>query len=154
MNYLMLTLATFAFTLSSFAQSEFIRTTQFNTKKTLAINGYDPVSYFDGEAKKGSNEIAFNYLGVSYHFSSKSNLERFKTNPKKYEPQYGGWCAYAIGDNGEKVKIDPETFKIIDGKLYLFYNFFGTNTLDLWNDNEQELFRQAENNWMKLLSGN
>jgi hypothetical protein len=41
-----------------------------------------------------------------------------------YAPQYGGWCAFAMGNSGEKVTVNPETFKIIDSKLYLFYNAF------------------------------
>ena len=55
--------------------------------------------------------------------------EVFLKNPTNFEPEYGGWCAYAMGDSGEKVTINPETFKIINGKLYLFYNAFLTNTL-------------------------
>jgi len=64
-------------------------------------------------------------------FSTKENLETFKKMPKKHMPQYGGYCAYAIGKNGEKVSINPKTFEIRDGKLYLFYNSWGTNTLKL-----------------------
>ena len=64
---------------------------------------------------------------------------------------FGGWCAYAMGDNGEKVDIDPETFKIIDGKLYLFYNAYFNNTLNSWNKDEKNLKNKANNNWSKLL---
>lgn len=152
MKYVFFTLLTFALTLNTFAQSEHFRAEHFNIKKEVAINGYDPVSYFDGKALKGNKELVFAFKGVIYNFSSKTNLDRFKSNPEKFEPQYGGWCAYAIGDNAEKVKIDPHTFKIIDGKLYLFYNFFGTNTLDLWNQNELKLLNKANQNWSKLLS--
>ena len=78
---------------------------------------------------KGSKQISTNYDGVNYCFSSAANLTLFKSNPKKYMPQYGGWCAYAMGANAEKVEIDPETSKIKDGKLYLFYNAYFNNTL-------------------------
>jgi len=60
-------------------------------------------------------------------------------NPAGYEPQYGGWCAYAMGANGEKVEIDPGTFKIVDGKLNLYYNAFFNNTLKSWNKDEVNL---------------
>jgi hypothetical protein len=88
--------------------------------------------------------------GVTYYFSTVQNRELFKANPLKYEPQFGGWCAYAMGENGEKVSVDPETFKIIDGKLYLFYNKFFNNTLKEWNKNENALKQKAEQNWAKF----
>jgi hypothetical protein len=78
-------------------------------------------------------------------------LLKFKANPEKYKPAYGGWCAYAMGENGEKVKVDPETYKIVDGKLYLFYNFWTTNTLDDWNKNEKKLKEAADRNWSKIV---
>lgn len=74
-----------------------------------------------------------------YYFISKANKDEFLKNAAKYEPQYGGWCAYAMGANGEKVEIDPETFKIVDGKLYLFYHSFTNNTLNTWNKDEAGL---------------
>jgi len=63
--------------------------------------------------------------------------------------QYGGWCAYAMGKDGSKLKIDPETFKIINGKLYVFYNKFFNNTLKSWNKDDQ-LHQQADANWQKI----
>ena len=72
--------------------------------------------------------------------------------PEKYEPAYGGWCAYAMGNSSEKVEVDPETFKIIGGKLYLFYNFYFNNTLKSWNKNETGLKTKADGNWNKFIS--
>ncbi|MEQ9146669.1 MAG: YHS domain protein, partial [Cytophagales bacterium] len=54
------------------------------------------------------------------------------------------WCAYAMGVDGSRVKIDPKTFKIVNGELYLFYNFNFTNTLKKWNENENELKAKAD----------
>ncbi len=133
------------------SQSASYREHLFNTNKNVAISGYDPVSYFSDKAMKGNVQWKYSYLGITYFFINKDNLEKFKTDPTKYEPQYGGWCAYAIGDSGDKVKIDPETYKIKDGKLYLFYNFRGTNTLELWNKEEARLLKQAEANWAKII---
>jgi YHS domain-containing protein len=116
-----------AFFAQGVAQTE-ARQKHFNLKKNLALEGYDPVSYFDNKPLEGKEEIKFTYNGVIYQFSSQTNLTKFKSNPAKYEPAYGGWCAYAMGETGEKVKVDPETFKILEGKLYLFYNFWGNNT--------------------------
>jgi YHS domain-containing protein len=118
----------------------------------LAINGYDPVAYFTkNKAVKGSKTHAVYHQGLLYYFSSAENKEAFKRSPSKYEPEYGGWCAYAMGKNGEKVNIDPETFKILDGKLYLFYNKYFNNTLTDWNKDETNLKKKADANWPKFL---
>ncbi|MBX9734303.1 MAG: hypothetical protein K2X37_09590 [Chitinophagaceae bacterium] len=85
-----------------------------------------------------------------YYFSSEKNAAIFKQSPAKYEPQYGGWCAYAMGATGEKVNIDPETFKVLNGKLYLFYNKFFNNTLKSWNKDEVSLKQKADASWMKF----
>lgn len=76
----------------------------------------------------------------------------FLKNPASYEPQYGGWCAYAMGANGEKVEINPETFKIVDGKLNLYYNAFFNNTLKSWNKDEGNLKKKADANWKKIIN--
>jgi YHS domain-containing protein len=132
------------------AQIENLRKTHFNLQKNVAIAGYDPVSYFEGKPIEGKETLRGTFSGVVYYFASQTNLAKFKSNAEKYEPAYGGWCAYAMGATGEKVKIDPETYKIIDGKLYLFYNFWGTNTLEAWNQNEQNLQEAADKSWKKL----
>lgn len=126
------------------------RTQSFNLEKGLAVQGYDVVAYFSGKAIKGESSLAVIHQGIRYHFSSTANKEEFKKNPGKYEPQYGGWCAYAMGATGEKVEIDPETFKILNGKLYLFYNKRFNNTLKTWNKDEQVLKTKADANWGKL----
>jgi len=119
-------------------------------KGKLAVQGYDVVSYFAGEVKKGQPEISAIYDGAKYYFSSVDHKNTFEKNASKYAPQYGGWCAYAMGVNGSKVKIDPKTYKILAGKLYLFYNFRGTNTLDSWNKNEGSLKSEADKQWNNL----
>lgn len=129
------------------------RSKHFNLQKGVAIQGYDPVSYFITQnATAGKSTISENYQGVIYYFSSETNKKIFLVNPLKYEPQYGGWCAFAMGDYSKKVEIDPNTFKIIDGKLYLFYNAFLTNTLNSWNKNEKTLKAKADINWLTFLN--
>ena len=123
----------------------------YNTKKGAIANGYDVVAYFNNKATKGNKKISTTFDGVKFLFSSKENLAKFKKAPEKYVPQYGGYCAYAIGKNAEKVSINPKTFEIRDGKLYLFYNAWGTNTLKMWTDeNPKKLQEQADVNWKKL----
>ena len=122
-----------------------------NHENGIALHGYDAVSYFDGKPKKGELTISLLYEGITYLFDNTENLQKFRAKPDKYIPRYGGWCAYAIGSKGELVNVDPETFKIIDGRLYLFYNAYFNNTLKKWNMNEEELLKMADYNWDKLL---
>jgi YHS domain-containing protein len=127
------------------------RKKEYNLEDNVAIMGYDPVAYFLlNKAVKGKKELSYTYQGVTYRFSNGASLDEFKRNPSKYEPEYGGWCAYAMGAKGEKVTIDPQTFKIINSKLYLFYNSFFNNTLKSWNKDETVLKSNADVNWKKI----
>ncbi|MFM6926074.1 MAG: YHS domain-containing (seleno)protein [Ferruginibacter sp.] len=152
MKYLLSFVALVMISLSTTAQdASALRKKHFNLDEGVAIKGYDPVAYFtQNKAVKGKKELSVIYQGVLYNFSSVENKEAFKAAPFKYEPEYGGWCAYAMGNTGEKVSVDPETFKIVNGKLYLFYNRFFTNTLKDWNKNEAVLKKNADSNWPKL----
>lgn len=131
------------------AQTLALRQKHFLLEKGVALSGYDPVSYFRKNPTKGSKAYVFMQEGVTYQFSNATNLETFKKNPSVYEPQYGGWCAYAMGKNGEKVEVNPETYKIVSGKLYLFYNRLFNNTLPDWNEDETNLKEKADSNWRK-----
>lgn len=123
-----------------------------NVKGGLALEGYDVVSYFqEVEPKKGSSTFKVEYQGIKYLFLSQENKSTFQKNPLKYVPAYGGWCAYAMGVNGDKVKVDPETFKILDDRLFLFYNFWGNNTLKDWDKDEKSLKMKADNNWSDII---
>ncbi len=133
-----------------FSQND-IRSKHFNIYNNFAIQGYDAVSYFAGKPAKGSKNITYTHQGIKYAFANFTNLEKFKSNPNKYEPQYGGWCAYAMGYGGEKVDIDPSTFKIVDDKLYLFYNAYFNNTKNSWNKDEANLKYKADKNWKSIL---
>jgi YHS domain-containing protein len=149
MKYLLIALVVLSF--NAIAQSDAMRLKEFNLDKKVALDEYDPVSYFAGKPVEGDEDNSYTYKGVTYYFASPANLAKFKSNPDAYEPAYGGWCAYAMGDSGEKVKIDPETFKIINGRLYLFYNFWGNNTLETWNKSEPALKAKADQNWRKII---
>ena len=124
-------------------------------KGEVAVEGYDIVSYYSGdEPTEGRKSISTTKDGIVYLFSSEANKKEFLTNSSKYQLAYGGWCAYAIGATGDKVKVDPETFKIIDDKLYLFYNFWGNNTLKDWNKDEGNLKKAGDDNWDRIIGSN
>jgi len=128
-----------------------MRKQSFNLEKNIGIQGYDPVAYFkENKAVKDKSEISVLYLGVIYYFSSVENKNAFVKDPTAYEPQYGGWCAYAMGKSGEKVEIDPSTFKIVNNKLYLFYNKYFNNTLKSWNKDEANFKANADVHWQKI----
>ncbi len=151
MKRLIITLVLIITAILAFAQSDEVRVKNYNIKKNVAIEGYDPVSYFDNKPMEGETKFMVTHKGVTYRFTNLVNLNKFKSLPDKYEPAYGGWCAYAMGATGEKVKIDPETFKVLDGKLFLFYNFWGNNTLTDWNKNEKGLKAKGDENWRKFV---
>lgn len=101
-----------------------------NTKKGNAVKGYDVVSYFDNAPVEGKQQFSTVHQGGTYKFSNKKNLVAFKSNPERYLPEYGGFCAYAIATTGKKVDINPKSFQIKDGKLYLFYDSIFADTLE------------------------
>jgi len=121
-----------------------------NLDKGLALEGYDAVAYRDQQlAVKGTKQFVATHNGATYHFASEANRAKFVATPEPYVPAYGGWCAYAIGASNELVEVDPKTFKVINGKTYLYYNAWGTNTLKKWNADEAKLHSQADANWAK-----
>lgn len=87
----------------------------------VAISGYDPVAYFtDGRAVQGSPEINQSWLGANWHFASGKHRDAFVAEPMRYAPQYGGFCAGSMSIGMITDNIDPKSWRIIDGKLYLF----------------------------------
>lgn len=127
------------------AQSQ---STDYNLKKGYVAEGYDVVAYFEKETQKGDKRYKTSYDGVDFLFASQEHLDQFKEEPEKFIPQYGGYCAYAIAVNSKKVGIDPETFEIRDGKLYLFYNAWGNNTLQSWQEKDTKgLQKKADQHW-------
>ena len=127
----------------------------FTTDENVAVKGYDIVGYFtQNEAERGSKKFESEYKGVKYWFVNEAHKAEFSKNPKKYLPQYGGYCAFAMGMKNVTVPSDPETFKLYNGKLYLFFNDYyeGTafNTIIPWNSDEEKLKKQADMNWEKM----
>ena len=88
----------------------------------VAIRGYDTVAYFtESKPVKGSDQFTTEWEGATWKFSSQENLDLFTADPDKYAPQYGGYCAYGVAQDS-LVKIEPDLWTIVDGKLYLNYN--------------------------------
>lgn len=135
----------------TFSTSVFSQTIDYNTKKGFAANGYDVVAYFNNKSEEGNKKFQAMFDGIVYKFSSEKNLNIFQENPEKYAPQYGGYCAYAVALKSDKVSINPKSFLIKNDKLYLFYNAWGTNTLELWlKKNQNELIEMGDKNWDRI----
>jgi YHS domain-containing protein len=111
----------------------------------VAIMGYDPVAYFtENAAVKGSEQFSYDWLGTAWHFASRKHLEAFMSSPARYAPQFGGYCAGEVAFDGVTINIDPEAFKIIDGKLYLGYGKDFAADLEA---HPQNWLPKAEANW-------
>lgn len=114
----------------------------------VAIMGYDPVAYFtDGKAVKGSEKFSYEWLGTPWYFASANHREMFIREPIKYAPQYGGYCAGEVALGSVTVNVDPEAFKIIDGKLYLIYD---KGSADSFAAHATEAVPKANGNWPKV----
>lgn len=120
-------------------------------KKQIAVDGYDLVSYFlNNDAETGKKEFKYTYKEANYYFSSENHLKIFKISPTKYLPKFGGWCAYTMAKSGEKERVDPKSFLIIDDRLYLFYEYFFNDKKEKWLESKKDLRQQAEQNWRKI----
>ncbi|MBW4360633.1 YHS domain-containing (seleno)protein [Flavobacterium taihuense] len=118
----------------------------YSTKKG-AVNGYDVMAYFtESKPLIGTTQFSTIWKDATWYFVSKENLTAFITDPEKYAPQFGGYCAYGTSQ-GHKVPTDPEAWTIVDGKLYLNYN---KDVKMKWNKNQKELIDQANAIWPKI----
>lgn len=110
----------------------------------FAIAGYDTVAYFTQQkAVKGTNEYQASWQGVQWLFNSKEHRDLFLASPEAYAPQFGGFCANGLSD-GHKVTADPENWRIIDNKLYLFFSKWGRLQ---WAINVPEQIQLATDYW-------
>ncbi|WP_024768869.1 YHS domain-containing (seleno)protein [Aquimarina macrocephali] len=124
-------------------------------KNNVANNGYDVVNYFTtNTAMRGSIEFSTTYNEATYYFANAEHLKAFKANPSQYLPQFDGYCAFAVAKMNKKVPVDPNTFRVDNGKLYLFYNDYWEgkpfNTIIPWIGNESEMEKLANTNWKSL----
>lgn len=114
----------------------------------LAISGYDPVAYFtEKKAVKGNPAIALDHGGAKYLFASEANREAFKKEPAKFEPQYGGYCAWAVSQ-GYTAPSDPNAFTVHNGKLFLNYNQSVKTT---WEKDIPGNVVKGDQNWPKVI---
>jgi YHS domain-containing protein len=110
----------------------------------VALGGYDPVAYFEsGKPTRGIATISASYGGARYLFTSAAHRRIFLKNPRMYIPEFGGFCVVGTAF-GEKVDVDPETGKVVKGKLYLNNS---KRALDIFNKDQSGTISKAESNW-------
>jgi len=102
----------------------------------VALKGYDPVSYFSpGGPARGRASLAATHEGAIYRFASAANRDAFKANPARFAPAYGGFCAMGVALE-KKLDVDPQLWRIVDGKLYL------------------NVHKEAQARWLEDVKGN
>jgi len=114
----------------------------------IAIMGYDPVAYFtEGRPVKGTEEFSYRWLGTPWYFASEEHRDLFIKDPARYAPQYGGYCVGEVAANGVTVSVDPQAWRIVDGKLYLSYDEGFANE---FGAHPEEYLSKAEANWSQV----
>ncbi len=117
----------------------------------VAIHGYDTVAYFTkGKPVKGKKKYSYKWKGAKWYFSSKKHKQLFIKNPTKYAPQYGGYCAYAVSFGGP-ADVDPYSWKIYKGKLYLNLN---RNIYNKWEMDVDGYIEKANDEWPDIAKYN
>lgn len=114
-----------------------------------AIRGYDPVAYFvESRPIKGDRKFSLQYRGVEWRFANAANRDRFAAAPERFAPQYGGYCAWAVAQ-GYTASVDPDAWRIVDGKLYLNYS---AGVQRRWSEDIAGNIRKADGNWPGVLN--
>ena len=116
--------------------------------KGVAIQGYDPVAFFtDNRPVKGNSQLQSEYHGAKYYFASAEHKAAFDKEPAKYEPQFGGYCAYGAS-HGAKAPIKIEAWQIVNGRLLMQYDL---DVKGKFNQDQQGNLRKADQNWPGLV---
>jgi YHS domain-containing protein len=114
----------------------------------VSIQGYDPVAFFtDNRPVKGSSQFQSEYRGAKYYFASAEHKTAFDKEPAKYEPQFGGYCAYGASQ-GHPAPIKIEAWQIVNGRLLMQYDL---DIKDKFNKDQQGNLRKADQNWPGIL---
>lgn len=112
-----------------------------------AIKGYDPVAFFkESKPVMGQDSLTYKWKDATWMFASRKNMEDFKSNPEKYAPQYGGYCAYGTSQ-GHKAPTETDTWTIVNDKLYFNYN---KKVQEMWLKDEKTLIEKADQKWTDI----
>lgn len=145
-NTLLLSLL-FAF---AFAASANAKSLVNKNSSDVAVKGYDVVAFHTvGEATKGSKKITHRHGDAVYRFSSEENKALFAANPEKYEPAYGGYCAWGVAEKGKLFSVSIKTWQIVDGRLYLNYD---KGVQKKFNEDVSGFISKADVEWESIVA--
>ena len=114
----------------------------------VALQGYDPVAFFtDGRPVRRDQQFQTQYHGATYYFASAEHKATFAKEPAKYEPQFGGFCAYGAS-RGKTVPIKIEAWQIVNGRLLMQYDL---DVKGKFNSDPQGNLSKADKNWPGLV---
>lgn len=116
-------------------------------RNNAALGGYDSVSFFSGNPQKGEREFSTVYKGARWYFQTEANRDLFVSNPAAFEPQFGGYCAWAVA-KGKLAKGSPANWYVEDGKLYLN---FSERIQDRWLADKNDFIAIANSRWPGIL---
>ena len=116
-------------------------------RNNLAVGGYDVVSFYQGNPVQGRSKLFVNWKGARWQFSTNANLETFMAEPNKYEPAYGGYCAWALAHN-KLAKGKPKHWTIQDGRLFLNFN---RQIKNRWLENIDAFIIEGDKYWPQVL---
>ncbi len=129
------------------ASLAFAQKSTFADAAGVAAGGADVVAYFTmNKPVAGDAQFSEQHNGATYRFASAGNLALFKSDPNKYAPQYGGYCAFAAAF-GKKVSSDPGQWAVVDGKLYLNKN---ADVSTKWKADIPGFVAKADGQWAQI----
>lgn len=119
----------------------------YNAASGVALQGYDPVAYFEnGSATPGNDQYSYAWGGVNWQFSSAAHRDLFEAGPESFAPQFGGFCSFAVS-KGFTADISPDAWHIEDGQLYVFAD---EKVRDQWVAGISEgSLEKSRENWKK-----
>ena len=124
-----------------------ITTIVTNPLTGVAMDGYDPVSFFlGGEPAPGLPDFEYDWGGVPWYFENGGNRDAFARNPEVYAPQWGGHCPTSLA-RGYLSDGKPQIWLVEGPRLYLFYS---EANRDAYLANRAATLRAAINNWKTL----
>ncbi len=116
-------------------------------KAGVILDGYDAVSLRDGEAQTGLSTYQVKYHGAIYLFANEKNKKRFEASPEKYEPEFGGYCAYGVA-TGALVGIEISTYDTSFENRNI-YNY-DKSIARKWKKDPAGWYKKAQANWPQL----
>jgi YHS domain-containing protein len=139
--------ATIAVPLGTMLLADRAHAAQVNAEDGIAVRGTDVVAYVTaGRPAAGRAEFAHRWEGATWLFASAANRDLFAADPARYAPAYGGFCAYAVSE-GYTAPIDPNAWRIVDGRLYLNYD---RSVQRRWERDIPGRIARANDNWPRL----